>query len=162
MEQIIPLLKVLLWPALIVFLVILFREPFKNLLNRATNLTVKIPGGGEVTVSGEKARDIAESVLKEVDELIEGMTPKESGELRKFAAATGPLELCKDVEREFVRHSTYHKEILRDLRRRHLIRPLESGPWDCGKHIEITPFGRLVLNIRGKEIERKASKLTTV
>ena len=160
MEQIIPLLKVLLWPAVTIFLVILFREPLKNLLNRATNLTVKISGGGEVTISGEKARDIAESVLKEVDELIEDMTPKESSELRKFAAATNPLELCKDVERDFKRNSTYHNEILRDLRKRHLIRPMESGKWDCGKHIEITPFGRLVLNIRGKEIEKKASKLT--
>ena len=38
------------------------------------------------------------------------------------------------------------------LRKRHLIRPVEGSTWRINKHIEITPFGKLVLKLRYKEV----------
>ena len=156
-DQIIQLLKVLIVPAVVVFVIYLFREPLKNLIGRSTNLRVKIPGDGEVEITAEQTKSIVEQMLKEVDNLIEDMTPEQCNEFLKFAAAGSAIQLADD----FIRESDFHNKVLRPLRRRHLIRPTESGRWQSKKHIEITPFGRLVLNVRREEIKKEASKSST-
>jgi hypothetical protein len=148
--QITELLKVVTWPAVVVFVVLIFRPAIKELIGQAEILTLETPGSPKVTITVRRAEVILDAMLEEVDTLLDDLKPEAD---RAF------IEMDKvriQVPPEFKRDSFYHHDILRVLRYRHLIRPSEGGHWNVGKHIEVTPFGHLVLQVRLEKIKERA------
>ncbi len=150
--QIIELLKVVTWPAVVIFIVLVFRKALKERLSTATRFEFDLPVIGKIIITMEEAEAILKAMLKEVDDLVEAMTPEESDAFFRMDSKPAP------VPAKFERGSPYHNIILRSLRTRHLIRPSEGGSWTREKHIEITPFGHLVLQIRREQIQKQASQ----
>ncbi len=149
--QIIELLKVVTWPAVVVFVVLIFRPAIKELIGQAETVTLEGPGSsGKVTITVRRAKVILNTMLEEIDTLIEDMKPEADRAFIEMDKGPTP------VPPEFRRNSFYHHDILSVLRARHLIRPSEGGHWYAGKHIEVTPFGHLVLQVRLEKIKERA------
>lgn len=85
---------------------------------------------------------------------MQGITPGSEDllkEVLKRSAEGRPLSIPMDFIRSSrpeatEEHRSLH-ERLRDLRSRNLIRPEEGGPWDKGKHVLPTAFGKLAVGL---------------
>jgi hypothetical protein len=155
--QIIELLKVVTWPAVVVFIILVFHETIKERVRKTTDFNFEMPGGLKFALTVSELEAILKTMLQEVDSMVEHITPEQSREFIKFSDA--PTQ----VSEKFERHSRYHDEILRPLRALYLIRPSGGSQWGKkGEYIEITPFGRLVLQIRGEQIKQKVTQAKAV
>jgi len=150
--QIIELLKVVTWPALVIIIMLVFHKPIKDLVKKVTGLTVELPVG-KLTFTIRETEAILEAMLVLVDSLIEDMAPEERQYFIQMKDVPTPVP--DDFERDI---SPEHK-ILQNLRRKNLIRPSAGGRWEKGKLMEITPFGRLVLQIRREQIKERAPQV---
>jgi hypothetical protein len=111
--------------------------------------------GSEIKLTGKPSQlhdinKLIEPIVQQIDKNIINLNKEEKALLRQIeqeARDGNKHKLPKDFERGSDEHETY-----RSLRRRHLIRPVLSGKWEAGKEVEITDFGRAVLDIKRDEI----------
>lgn len=127
-----------------------FREPVAGLLKKLSKFRLRLPNGTEIDVSAHEAAEIAQELLNEVDQLIEDITSEESAILARVLKSPRTLSVI-EMFPSFKRPSK-ELDILRRLRDKQLIRPVEGGQWLSDKHIEIKPFGRILLKVRRERL----------
>lgn len=152
----------LAWPASVVVVAVLLKTPLTAWLDSTSKIALKIPGGTEVQLEKDVARGILQDVLDGIDSLVGDMSDKEKALVTKLKAGSEG-DTVIEVYPDFVRSTDTQKnpahETLRACRKKHLIRPKEGGRWSENKRIEITPFGRLVTDLRANafKVERTNS-----
>lgn len=103
----------------------------------------------ELSRYSQQLEDMPPNVL---DDIICALTLEQAREFTLFAEGKVLV-----VPKDFQRNSSYHNNILRELRKKKLIRPYEGGNWQPGSHIEVTRFGRMVYTSRREDIKRKVN-----
>jgi len=140
------------WLVIVVFLLWRFRSPLSNVVERLSKFRLRLSDGTKVEVSASEVVGMAQQLLDEVDErLIKEISESEQKLLRYLVQLDSEPTVGEAVERvfgeKFVRPSP-ELEVLRKLRDRQLIRPREGGRFREYKHLQIKPFGSILLRIR--------------
>jgi hypothetical protein len=141
---------VIIWPVVVLLVLSKFKDSINNLIAKSSDVTVKIPGGGQVSLKSEDVNQIVQDLLSEIDTFLKDFSGEEKELFTKILANSGN----KNVEyyfKNFKRNTSEH-EILRSLRGRKFIRPIEGGRWKDHKHPEVTRFGRLVAKLRKEDV----------
>jgi len=115
LNYILPTANLLMWPVLIVFLLILFRQTIHLLLTGVNNLSVKL-FGYELTFSRMEAKDALQAV---VDELFKGLDEAQRALSHRVRDARGTADVARIFD-GFERHTPEHN-LLRSLRDRLVI-----------------------------------------
>jgi hypothetical protein len=140
------------WVAIVGYFLFKFQLPLSNVLGRLSKFRLRLPDGTEVEATAYEAAAIAQQLLDEVDQnLIHGITTDERKLLAfvvSHAAEPTVGEAVKQVfGKDFVRESHEHN-VLRKLRDRQLLRPRGGDQFQREKHLEVKPFGRILLRVR--------------
>lgn len=146
-KLLIDLIRVVIWPILLIGTIAFFRTDLSQLLTRAKQFVVKV-GGVEVTYSAAEAGPLLAAVLNEISDTARSFGERENRLLKLISDASGTItvdEICKKAFSEgFNRNSDAHNSF-RVLHAANLIRPREGDMWLAMKHPELTTLGRLVV-----------------
>jgi hypothetical protein len=144
------LLKAVAWPIVFAVLLLYFKDDISKLLQRSQQIAIKIPGIGEVSLT-----------LQELSSLIDGFnnvlssqtTPAQKKlfwDIKDFPGKPVVGEVLVGFDRmtkdqEIDKKTKEYLTMLRALRGFGLIRPAEGLYWYTNTPIEVTDFGKLVV-----------------
>lgn len=145
------ILDAVAWPLAFLIVALLFRQQIVKLLSGQRQFEFEVLGQ-KVRVGPDEARNLLEDV---VGEMFTGMTEREKVLLEEIIRSNGQKtvgELIPDFKRDALDHM-----MLRALRGRQLIRPLEEGTWKAGSHPVKTQFLTGVLRANPEAVPRPAT-----
>ena len=150
--ELIKSLAPMAWPLIFLGLILILHKQIKSLLERSASVEIKLLGS-EIKLTGkpselENIKKIIEPILAQIDKNIVNLDDAEKHLFREINEAISSHKVHK-LPPDFKRGSDLHKTYQR-LRERHLI--ALDGKFDAGKVVNITAFGRTVLELRGSEI----------
>jgi len=149
----------LAWPLTAIAFVAVFYKPVSALLDRlAATLTVKTVTlkafGAEIELTPQQAERALDELLQDIAESTNELSVEESRLFERIRASAG-RDTVGQLLPNFQRDSEDHQR-LRKLRDRKLVRPLEGGRWQSGKHPMVSRFGQLVYDLRSSQSPRDA------
>jgi len=155
--ELIKILPALAWALIFLIIFCSLRKQLEKLLQNSTSIEIKMLGS-EVKFTGKPSelRDIdinkiIQPIVQAIDKNIINLSSEEKKLLQEIDSDISTKKEHKLPDR-FERNSELH-EIYRSLRQRHLIKPKEGGLFERpGQEVEITDFGRAVLDLKKNEI----------
>lgn len=114
------------------------------------NSVIRKTSHERLTVDNATAQLIVGEIMKEARVIIRHLTREEKNVLRELngrLVSPALSELFPDFGRSTEDNRNSRHELLRGLRKCHLIRPAGGGRWRGDKRIEITAMGRLVIHL---------------
>jgi hypothetical protein len=135
---------VVVWPLAVLYAIARFRGPLTAFLSRGNSMAIEI-FGTKLTISGDAATKVLQNMADEVDSLVESLEPTM---FEKIMTSDGAVVSDLMPDRGPKENPSCELKILRELRHSALVRPREGGQWTVEKHLEVTPFGRLVMKFR--------------
>ncbi len=133
-------------------MIVLLAHPIQKFIRNRLRIKsmLKKTAGDRLTVDNETAQIIVGDIMKEARVIMRHLTTEEKKVLRELNGFLNPpalSELFPDFDRSAEDHLNPQHELLKELRKCHLIRPAGGGKWRADKRIEITPMGRLVIQL---------------
>jgi hypothetical protein len=150
----------LAWPITAIGVIALFYKPIRALLDRlAATLTVKTVKlkafGAEVELTPEEAKGALDELLQDIADSTNELSLEETLLFQRIMAAAGRdtvIQLLPNFRRDTIEH-----QMLRKLRDRKLVRPIEGGNWQPEKRPIATRFGQLVYDLRRPQSSQNPS-----
>ena len=149
-KDFIELLNVILWPLITLVIFLYIRSPIISLLKKSKDVKIKVPGGTEIFLSLDRVESIVQDVVEGIDELVKSLSDNERFILMELSKH-GPSEIQKlfpKFERSTSDQPSEQHEALRALRKKNIVKPIVGGRFRTDKIVEITPFGKLVLQLK--------------
>jgi hypothetical protein len=150
------LTKALAWPVVTVWLVTRFRDTIHSLAQRSKKVVLKV-AGSEIQIDADTANAIISQLIEDVDTIFNGLTPQQKAYLYEIASSSSGGQMYQ-LPATFIRESEEH-QILRALRTSLLIRTITGPRFEAGKKVEVTRFGRLILDLKREQLLESAGKL---
>lgn len=125
-----------------------FHAPLSEILGRTRKLRVKLPNGTEIDFSGEEIDSAGKDLLSAIGTLLENMTNEERAVIEHVRNTFEPLTV--DQLFPSFRRGTKEHNLLRSLRDREILRPVEGGKGEGAKHVVFKPLGQVLLRSRPK------------
>ncbi|HWT04850.1 MAG TPA: hypothetical protein VN224_03765, partial [Xanthomonadales bacterium] len=149
---------VVVWPIVALYAIARFQGPLKAFLSRGNSMTMEM-FGTKVTISGDAASKVLQNMADEVDNLVNSLEPTMRMDFDKIMTSDGAVvgTLLPGYERGARDDPSRELKTLRELRHRALVRPREGGQWKPEKHLEVTPFGKLVVKLQEDSKTRAAT-----
>ena len=150
MDDLVKLIDALVWP--ITSLVIFFglKEPIISILNKSNDISIKLSNGTELKLGAKEAEPLLKQMLEDIDLLLSGIS---NDEIELFTKIYTQNE-NKTVEfyfPDFKRGNEGHN-LLRSLRERRMIEPVEGSTWRGTKHPKVTKFGSFMAKHRTETV----------
>jgi hypothetical protein len=138
------------WPSTIAVLILNFGGEIRRFLGKTNSVKVKIPGGGELTVSGPVVDTTLQTIISDIVDIVRKLDDDDKKlyfNIRDARGGKTVIELLPSFKFSTTEVSNIDHERLRRLRDNMMIRPLEKTIWKRDAHPVITEFGRIAERI---------------
>ena len=158
LEGIAGVITAVSWPIISGIVIIVFRKNPTDLFQRTNSVELKALGH-KIILSTETVNHTVEELWKEIVQMTDGLTEVEKRIFHRIDTSDARRtvkELFPDFERSEKNNKNTIHPVLRQLRDRMLIRPVEENSWRDDKRPIVTRFGRLALQLNSDLLKRQA------